>query len=239
MLSDQGLSCISQSCPYITRISLHNCPSLTDAGLVALGTHCTNLSVIEIAENALISSDGIEGLAHVTCLEHVSVQRCKRVSDRSLSFLSKHPLTYLNFSDNNTITDGGLKLLGLGQGSGSAARGALRTLILRNLFRISDTGIRALSRGCTSLEELDVSGCERLSDASISITLGNVPTLARLSTSRASGDSQRGPLVARRSAPHLRLQFTRVCDLLTAHFYLQAAAALVMARSLPFRQRSR
>ena len=187
MLSDQGLSCISQSCPYITRISLHNCPSITDEGLIALGAFCVNLSVVEIAENALITADGIDGLARAAKLEHVSVQRCKRVSDRSLSALSKHPLSYLNFSDNNTITDGGLKLLGLGQGSGSAARAALRSIILRNLFRISDTGIRSLSRGCTSLRELDVSGCARLTDSSISIALSYLPTLSQLSTSRTSG----------------------------------------------------
>lgn len=189
MLSDQGLGGISQYCTYLTRISLHNCPSITDEGLIALGAFCQQLSVIELVENNLVSSEGIEGLSRALALTHVVVRECKRVSDRALSYLSRHPIKYLDFSDNTAVTDGGLRLIGLGQGPGAVARMALQTLILANLFRISDTGLRAISRGCPALEVLDVSGCDRVSDSSFSLTLSSLPTLHTLSASRESVDT--------------------------------------------------
>lgn len=153
---------------------------MTDEGLIALGRYCKSLTVIEVAENDLVTADGFEGLAKVPALQHIVVLHCKRFSDRAMAGFSRHPVSYLNLSDNSTITDGGMRILGQGAGPGAAARQALRTLILHNIFRVTDTGVRYLARGCTDIQHLDVSGCTRLTDASISAIINCLPNLYRL-----------------------------------------------------------
>ena len=73
-----------------------------------------------------------------------------------------------------------MRILGQGAGPGALARQSLRTLILHNLFRVADVGLRHLARGCTEIQALDVSGCSKLTDTSLTAAISNMPNLERL-----------------------------------------------------------
>eukprot|EP00730_Choanoeca_flexa_P001906 TRINITY_DN10834_c0_g1_i6.p1 TRINITY_DN10834_c0_g1~~TRINITY_DN10834_c0_g1_i6.p1 ORF type:complete len:936 (+),score=119.08 TRINITY_DN10834_c0_g1_i6:148-2955(+) len=175
-LLDEGLLAVSQHCPYLVRLGLRCCDSLTDQALEYVGAYAMSLSEIEITENRHMTNAGITALANVPNLKHVVIQQCPKIRESAGSCLAKHSIRYLDISYNNHFGDHIVRSIG----QGSAAPLSVEVAILAQLTRLTDTGMRHFARGCTGLQHLDLTGCTQLTDGSLTVVVTALPELTYL-----------------------------------------------------------
>lgn len=189
----------------LEHINLYQCLTLTDDVLVALGSgHCPQLRTVIVSHCLQIGDRGISGLSAGGCphLRVLHMSNCAQVSDAALRALGAG--TCLELDDFNAndcvkigdpgvralvrgcprlrvllltacarVTDESLRLLG---------SGALRRLESAKVSacpRVTDAGLSALSRACSTLQHLDIHGCELVGDAGITALANGACTSLR------------------------------------------------------------
>jgi hypothetical protein len=144
---------------------------LTDAGMRSL-SKLTNLELLDMSKTGGVSDTWVEALANLTNLTHLDLSYCRNFSDKGILALSGlHGLKYLN--------------VGLEKGCGRTeewveALSKLTSLEYLNLagFEVTNDGMKNL-QGLTSLTELDLSRCSRVSDQGL-VSLSKLPLLHTL-----------------------------------------------------------
>lgn len=172
-LYDSTLCVLLSKCKNLRELALYECICITNAGLESLPdkSGITSLHLI----SAGINDDGMERICR-SCpdLREVSFAGCMYVTDISIVHLCIDcpNLESLTVSDPDTayhrsnITDGGLEILFQHYQS-------LRSLTLCNSADILNLNVDLLAnllvRSCTSLVELDISGCKSITDETLRV----------------------------------------------------------------------
>jgi hypothetical protein len=114
-VTDDGLRTLAPLCVSLRYLNFSSCERVTDAGLEAIGTHCTRLEKLHIERaSAGVTDAGIRsvviGCANLALLD-VSGTRC--VTDATLHTVAEHcrNLTELQVRWNKTITIDGLNIV--------------------------------------------------------------------------------------------------------------------------------
>ena len=204
-LTDRGLMQLSD----LSRLEvakLDNCHALIGRGLIVFqSSH--RLHTLSLANCRRLTDEAVINIAHLQCIEALSLDGCRCLTDRSLAALADmYSLRLLGLSQCDLITDNGLEQL--------ENLGAIEELSLGWCRQITDTGVACLTRqpdranrlrilrlarcpitdvgvghlaSLKALEELDLTGCARISSAALGETLAELTNLSSLEVSYCPG----------------------------------------------------
>ncbi|EGZ15871.1 hypothetical protein PHYSODRAFT_509241 [Phytophthora sojae] len=171
----QGIAALAAGCSKLRHLDLSNCAAISDGTLHCVATSSAELTTLVLSGCYRITTTGVKDvLAHCTKLVSLNVAECDqlhvlrlrgtRVSDVTLKWLSRYSpqLRELDVSDCTGVTDMGLLAL-----TGATMAGTLRSLWLRNVADITETGVSWLAEKCTKLMLLDLTGCPKIRSFSI------------------------------------------------------------------------
>ncbi|XP_065876209.1 F-box/LRR-repeat protein 12 [Euphorbia lathyris] len=179
-LTDNGLSLVATSCPFLTVISLYRC-HITDAGLQTLAMNSPALKRINLSYCPLVSDCGLRAISQACYqLQAVKIFCCREISGTGFSGCSPS-LSYIDAESCNLqpkgiagiVSGGGLEYLsmsgislsiprdGLAEiGCGLAMR--LKILNMRMCRSIGDESIMTIAKGCPLLEEWNLALCHEV-----------------------------------------------------------------------------
>ncbi|TMW62252.1 hypothetical protein Poli38472_009745 [Pythium oligandrum] len=184
-LTDAGILAAVKKLPHLKRLSVDHCVAISESAMLtviqAYGARCRTLSVRGLAR----LTDKVVQALFITQprgLETLSVSDCTQLSDDGLEFLCTVPsyfgtrVTTAYHQLHHFDLSGCVRLTSLACTWIAASCPFLRTLRLARCIAIFDKGLNALST-LQHLEELDLSGCTRLTDAAMSkfFVAGNTP----------------------------------------------------------------
>ncbi|TMW57055.1 hypothetical protein Poli38472_002980 [Pythium oligandrum] len=178
-VSDVGVVQLAQKCHFLARIALcrtQHSEKITDTTCAALGEHCPVLEDVNLTGCNFLTDASVRWLAEgCTHLQSLDISQVFHVTDASLRALSEHcaDLTSLRLNNVKNVSDVGLRFLSMG-----CPR--LESLHVSNLYLVSDgsnrdfglEGLQAIAKGCTSIKELNLSGCFQLVERAL-IALGS------------------------------------------------------------------
>ncbi|KAG7393942.1 hypothetical protein PHYPSEUDO_000119 [Phytophthora pseudosyringae] len=183
-ISDGTLHCVATSCSELSSLVLAGCYRVTTVGVNDILAHCSKLSSLNVAE-----CDRVTDQAFLGCHRHGRHQQQHptssvklnssgnasnqlhvlrlggtQISDMTLKWISNYSplLRELDVSGCAGITDMGLLAL-----AGSAMASTLRSLWLRSVVDITETGVSWLAEKCKKLVLLDLTGCPKVRSFSI------------------------------------------------------------------------
>ncbi|KAK1945043.1 F-box/LRR-repeat protein 4 [Phytophthora citrophthora] len=167
-ISDGTLHCIARLSHELTSLLLSGCYRVTTAGVKEVLTQCSKLTTLHVSGCDQVTDRAFNKRRQANSpfgnesneLRDLRL-RGTQVSDVALKWLSRHSpqLRELDVSDCSGITDMGLLAL-----TGSAL---LRSLRLRNVADITETGVSWLAEKCSKLMLLDVTGCPKVRSFSV------------------------------------------------------------------------
>jgi len=140
MLSDEVLAeVVLGSKDRLERLSLRDCPLLTDAGLISVVRPCSLLRDLDLTALELLTDLAVSTLGEaLPALEVLSLRGCVQLSDAAITLLAE------------------------------SCKGSLRHLSLNKAPAIGDAAMVALRDNCaSSLEWLDISWCRGVTDTAL------------------------------------------------------------------------
>ena len=135
-ITDDGLKQFIEQYPSLRKIRAHNCPQITDATVIAIGTHCLRLMELDLTGCVKVTDEGIHHL-------------------RSLTHLRSLALTQTQITDD--------ALISIGQ---SAFHHTLNEINLRMCTEITDDGFLFLLKHCPNLKTIGFIQCPKLTERS-------------------------------------------------------------------------
>ena len=156
LISDVGLSYLSLGCPKLSEINLRRSEMpfrITDVALLQLGQAYTSLVAINLHGCEMISDTGLSWLAGWSKeLRHLDLSNCNKVTNCGIRHIGEgkslrpYLLDDIREKPRRYFTKTLLTLLGCQN---------LRSIVLSNLKRVSDIGVRCLATGCNHIEALN------------------------------------------------------------------------------------
>ena len=172
-ITDVALLQLGQGCQSLVSINLHGCEMISDSGLSWLSNWLKDLQQIDLSRCNKITNSGLRLLSEgCKNLQSIVLLNVKRVGDVGLRFVSTGccNLVHLNVSGLTLLSDGvdrTFALEGLQSLGGSKCSSTLKYLNLHGCPQICNLALIAISN-LSSLESLDLSGCTRLTLAGAS-----------------------------------------------------------------------
>jgi hypothetical protein len=72
----------------LTSVSIINCPSISDKGIISALAKCTQLRHLTLEGLDLITDDGLcEAISALLQLQSVRINKCEKLTDNSISFI--------------------------------------------------------------------------------------------------------------------------------------------------------
>ncbi|XP_054713779.1 putative RNA-binding protein EEED8.10 [Uloborus diversus] len=167
-LSDRALELLCQSLKSLKIMYVGGVfPDMTSSGLHHIG-RLSNLEQLCLAHNQHVNDDVLYAISRgCKKLRYLDLSGCTDISDYSLTSLSAcYALRTLHISYLDRITDEGL--------SSISRQGLLETLQLRGCPNIGDQGLLTLVLLCPYLQLLDVSGCQHVTNVTVTACLDSV-----------------------------------------------------------------
>lgn len=208
----------------VSNVSLGGVP--LDHALAQLSRRFPGISSLRL-RSPTVMDEQVEAAAQLNpSLTDLDLSQCDNVTDSAMSILALEApgIRALNILGCRDITNNGVRRLAHGCAS-------LTSLCL-GWCDLSDNALLVLSQKCTLLEELDVSGCGRLSDAGVTAVTTGCRRLTSLSLEGCREVSAWA--VAAGSAPLTSLNMGG-CTLVTDAGVAAIATAHPRLRSLSFR----
>ena len=226
-ITDVSLSRIAQNLKNLEVLELGGCSNITNIGVLTLSIGLTKLKMLNLRSCCLISDQGlafVSGQCDEKCgnleLEHLVLQDCQKVSDKSLYYISQGlmNLVTINLSFCLNLTDLGIKYL--------STMINLCELNLRSCDHISDAGLRYLSQGKAQLSVLDVSFCDKVGDEGL-ISLSHGLTSLKSLSFNACSISDKGIDSLVSSLHHLRILNIGQCVMISDKSLLMISKCLL------------
>ncbi|PIK50121.1 putative F-box/LRR-repeat protein 7 [Apostichopus japonicus] len=167
-LSDMGMKRLTDKCPKMKTLSISKCFGLTGDSICRIAELFTSLEKLYlIGDYPSVPSGSLYQLGMLPSLEYLHLRDNLNVSDISgcyklvttvgiLVLGTCTALEDINISYIDKVTDDAIETL--------AINCPLRRLIARTCPEITDQGLISLANHCLTLSELDVSGCEEITD---------------------------------------------------------------------------
>ena len=141
--------------PFVRDLSLHNCP-ITDASLLAVGAHCTELRTLSLYRCDRVTDAGVTALVwDCSELQSCFLNGCNQITDASVEALASQcaELDVASFCDCPNITDAGVLKL-------ATACPLLQVISLWGCLKITDTSLAVLAQHCAELRKVSLRGCD-------------------------------------------------------------------------------
>ncbi|KAI0751581.1 hypothetical protein C8Q80DRAFT_1158114 [Daedaleopsis nitida] len=124
-------------CVRLERLTLINCTSLSDEGLIRVLPNCPNLVALDLTGVSEVTDKSIVALAACAKrLQGINLTGCRKLTDESvLALAASSPL--------------------------------LRRVKLSNVEHVTDRSVSALARSCPLLLEIDLNNCKNITDVSV------------------------------------------------------------------------
>ncbi|CAG8659212.1 13242_t:CDS:2, partial [Acaulospora morrowiae] len=175
-----NLTCqtLAKECKRLKKVNLNWCKDINSNDVEVLVNGCQELASLKINGLGEISESLMLKIAKLPELKILSMESCSTLSDDHVSALFKDnsivpPLTHLNLSNNQLITDGSLKDI-------ADYCKTLTHLQLNGCTNFTDNGFLYLASKCLRLEALDVEDCPCINDEvlqSFAAHLSNLKTI--------------------------------------------------------------
>lgn len=179
-LTGKGLLVLAESYD-LTTLSLANCRRLGDEGIVRL-THLDSLKQLNLSGCRCISDQSLVAISHLHSLRSLDLSLCDQITDDGLSSLSTlEMISELRLGWCRQVTNTGLRCLA----AQPARSSRLRVLHVPRL-PITDECLTTLVL-LSALEELDISGCTRLSSSAVGNMLSHLYQMTNLMASHCPG----------------------------------------------------
>jgi hypothetical protein len=153
LISDASLNMIARSCPQLSSLKLKDCGRITDASIIflsqCLSDHNRHQQVLDVEPASATAAS-------------VIIPHGKGLYDDPERELDFKPigLTDLDLSGCGRVGDNGIRAL-------AKVSKHLRSLRLNNLEAFGDVGLQYIAKHCTQLERIELSGNQRLTNASV------------------------------------------------------------------------
>jgi len=186
--------------PTLRSLDLSRWKSITDEGVIALGTN-PFLTTLKFSGEWL-TSRSILALAHMPSLISLELVRCNQLKDEDIQVLvDLGHLTILNISQCDQLTDEAAKALSKS-----------RTLKHLHICWMTDEGVKALGE-LKTLVSLSLDSCKRLTDIG-ALALTQLPQLSSLDLSHCPGVTDKAviALAQRKNITTLKLYGCKVTD---------------------------
>eukprot|EP00873_Tetraselmis_striata_P007890 jgi/Tetstr1/428154/TSEL_018205.t1 len=179
-LGNEDLAVVARACPRLIRLDLTGCKRLTSDSAAPALARLRALQTLSLARCTRLSDTVLGNLRACSALSELSLARCALLTDDGLSALAaarSARLTALDLSGCDRLTGHGVSRL--------AALPSLERLSLAWCANVADLrGLRDAG-GWPNLKSVDLSGCVKLSDASLAAAIAGPGQ--RLQSLRLSG----------------------------------------------------
>eukprot|EP00124_Ichthyophonus_hoferi_P001391 Ihof_evm4s71 gene=Ihof_evmTU4s71 len=163
-ISNDSLRSIALNCPQLTALSLFSCWEVTSAGVSVLVEACSSLRKVDLSNCRKITDEAIIQLAkYCIQLEHLELSYCKNLTDVSLVHILARcrRILFLNLQRCTGIPrDAFMSFV-------KHKAYDLQTLVLSDLFQLTDTCLEQIAQGCPALRNLTLSFCCGLGPAAL------------------------------------------------------------------------
>ncbi|CEG36668.1 Leucine rich repeat proteins, some proteins contain F-box [Plasmopara halstedii] len=168
-IADGTLHCIATMCSALTILTLSGCFQVTSCGITAILMHCIHLTSLDLSKCTQVTDEAFldtlrthqdlsNSMKTSLLAKQLVVLRLNdtKISDVTVEWISRHSplLRELDVSNCQDITDMGLLALRMSI--------KLQNLWLRNVVKITATGLSWLAETCLKLMFLDVTGCLKI-----------------------------------------------------------------------------
>jgi hypothetical protein len=140
---------------------VQNLNNLTDLSIVSFATECPKIATLRLYMWTL-GRRGAEAISSLKSLKYLKLRGVMGLTDAILSpiFAKCSSLVEVHLANTPELTDATAKALALGPGSN------LLSLSLTNNGNVTDDFVSTLADSCTSLREIHLNTCARITDAS-------------------------------------------------------------------------
>lgn len=148
-IDDAGLNdvCLNLSADFMTNVDLSFCREITDFGLITLSEVCPKLKTLNICSMSRVTDLGVARLlTNCWFLEDLNLEDIFLLDDKAFWFNSA-------FDGRPAANELMLK--------------SLITLNLKDCVHLSDHGVIGLSERCRKIENLTLSGCEKITNTGL------------------------------------------------------------------------
>jgi hypothetical protein len=89
-VTDHTLQSIADNCTGLQSLSLSCCRAITDAGLMTIFKHCSNLTSLKMFRSSIADASIISISTHCTGLQSLNLESCGQITDASIISISIH-----------------------------------------------------------------------------------------------------------------------------------------------------
>lgn len=172
-LSITGQPLDEEALPALECIRIQSTPFVNYTGILFIRHRMRYLATLDIAACASVDDWAVHQIAGIATLKHLDLRKCKKLTARSIEFLSTGllSLTYLDVSSCPCIGDDAMEKLVDGEGLA-----ALTTLHLGSTA-VTDYGLTLAALFLKCLRSLDVSCCVAISKRGVEAVTANLEDL--------------------------------------------------------------
>jgi len=209
---------LSKRCHKLKKLNLSWCQYINSRGIEALVDGCTELVNLKINGLAKLNETALAKIGTLKNLRVLSLDSCPTLTDSHITALfcgdsqtvehDPPPLTHLNLSNNNNLTDVTLDEL-------SEHCPQLTHVQLHGCSSLAEEGLIRLSQKCTSIEALDLEDVLSITDRTLHAFASNLPHLKICCLSHCEQITDDGVIDLFRSCPYLSHIDLDHCQLLT------------------------
>ena len=196
-LNDLGLTTLSSGCWKLKKMILTNCTTISDAGLSRLAAACRELEELDLSGCTNVGEFGDKALKELgaSCpkIEILNLMACKRVEDAGLIAVACGcpQLKVLKLSGCGGVTGNSLRAI-------TQNASSMVSLKLSGSRFINDKGVRAFMTADMrhTLEHLDLSETQQLTDEGVATIVQSMPHIASLSLGGSAATDTAAEVIA-------------------------------------------
>eukprot|EP00949_MAST-11_sp_MAST-11-sp1_P004505 g4505.t1 len=161
-VSDVGVRAMAIGCTQLVCVGLAGLPLVKNVGIVALGQYCLDVAELSLRGNRQLESWLLARVAEFAHMKKLDLSMMPRVSDETLKAIGNHchGLKWLDLTGDPAISDVGILELTKGCPELEVIRMPRKSL----QFKFTDVSLLTLSDRAMGIIELDIAGCNFITD---------------------------------------------------------------------------
>lgn len=183
LVTDELLLALSRNCPRLEELGLSGCHNVTDSGLSTLVNGCRRLRFLDLSKCSMIGDEGVSQIARSSSssLRTLKLMDCLNVSEQSIYALANscESLETLVLGGCRNVSEESVKAIV------AASSSSIKNLRVDWCLDVGDSAVRCILSRCRSLAALDISCCDKVTDAAF-LGLGAVEFESGLKVFKAS-----------------------------------------------------
>ncbi len=237
-VTDRGLFSISQYCPILVHLDLSSAWDITDAGLLKISEVAQYLEAINLSNCRKITDQGVSAiLQKAPGMLKIQVSYCKNLTGNVMAHPVWSSMKEINFQRATGIRDDGFLSWKSLCVTSSISYFALEDLNLSDCSFLTDASIQVLGSKCPQLKRLCLSFCCSLTEKFATFLVEGCPFIQILDSSYCGGAvTDAAVKVIAQGLPRMHSLGVRCCVLLTDQGMEDLATHALSLHTLNFTQ---